>query len=248
MENPKATSLKLFLIATLFIAGYKSQPSSTTIPSTISPYVCPSYGIFGLCSMYSGLPCCGEFYSCSAAGTNGVLFSCSNGFIFSDLSNNPKCVSNQSSIIEPGMCGSYLETEPPFYCPSNTNGFFKDPQCSYGCCSQYFVCVQGNAFAQTCADGYTFDPNILACVTIDSCSYGLTTVRPTSPPFVCPSETANGFFADPSCPCCNNYYICNQGTSYPMICLDEGVFDSYSSSCRPASGCIVTPGPSKWIL
>ena len=46
-----------------------------------------------------------------------------------------------------------------------------------------------------------------------------TTPKPTSPPFTCPSETTNGFFADPSCSCCNTYYICNQGTSYPMVCF-----------------------------
>lgn len=122
-----------------------------------------------------------------------------------------------------------------FECPSD--GFHAIP----GECSEnYYACISGNYYIQSCPENTFFDPITLQCTPSDqvSCRDQLastststpittTTMESISTGFPCPGD---GNFPIPG-ECSSNYFICVDGNSFPATCPGNTIFDPLVLQC-----------------
>lgn len=192
-------------------------PSSTTTGGGLS---CPgSDGYFpypGDCSKY--IICSGGVVVNTGSCTPPLVFNPANQFC-DNLANVPSCQSTATASTS--STTSSTSTTPGgggFDCPpeNSGNGFYPIPDY---CGPNYYACVAGVSFIESCPVGSYFDPVLLICVKAEDASCN----------FKCP---ADGFFALPG-QCIGSYYVCIAGVATLTDCPGTAIFDPDLLRCVP---------------
>lgn len=87
-------------------------------------------------------------------------------------------------------------------------------------CTDYLLCVNGDATPVSCGDGFLFDPAIQSCNTAAEVACVVNS---------CPPAPDTGFI--PSNRNCNEYFICLDGQPQLQKCIDGLHFDIAQKKC-----------------
>ncbi|EFX88745.1 hypothetical protein DAPPUDRAFT_311082 [Daphnia pulex] len=122
-------------------------------------------------------------------------------------------------------------------CENAGDGFYAFPD-NPNCNPNYYACIGGVQYNQTCPGNSVFEPTYGNCLSPDTApSCKITTTTPvstttvkatttTTAPFSC---TSDGFY--PVGTCSTSYYACVGGVVYPQTCPGNGIFDPSKSAC-----------------
>lgn len=199
-------------------------------------FLCPGYGV------YPHPQYCELYYTCYY-GEPTYLWHCNSNWLF-DLTYNgcnfpeqTDCgnrvrpdASSTTTAATTTTTRTTTTTSSPFTCPAN--GFY--PINPNECSSQYYNCVDGVAYIQTCPGGGVFDPIRNVCVPADQANCG----------FVCPEQ--DGFYPIPG-QCTGNYYSCVSGVAYERTCPGDSIFDPEKLVCVPSGSASCSVGASSTV-
>ncbi|XP_046650072.1 chitin-binding domain protein cbd-1-like isoform X2 [Daphnia pulicaria] len=215
---------------------------TTTTQTPIGNFTCPeANGFFAAYPDY----CDPNYIECldwvpypAKCPANGVFDPISKVCVSPDSPACTKYTTTPSTTTPP-----ITTTTAAFQCPAE-DGFY--PISETTCSSNYYACLDGNAYLETCRGYSVFDPiekicttNSSFCGVITSPTASLTsttsavatptTTKPsgTSAPFTCPSP--NGNFADPNS--CNQYYQCSNSNPNLFVCPAGLVFNPAIGTC-----------------
>uniref|UniRef100_A0AAG5DRD5 Chitin-binding type-2 domain-containing protein n=1 Tax=Anopheles atroparvus TaxID=41427 RepID=A0AAG5DRD5_ANOAO len=176
---------------------------------------------------------CHRFYYC----LNGTPFPmvCRNGFFFDETSQN--CIPEEEA-----ECAEVGNPTPPGPTPGICDGITDGEMVLNPVfCNQYYVCVDGAAFASVCPDGEWFDAGTQECgLPMDVfCPNGPQT---TPTPNVC-VDVADGVYV-PNPQRCEAFYVCSGGIGYILYCPPGLWYDQVTRECMaPADAVCNVPTP-----
>lgn len=87
-------------------------------------------------------------------------------------------------------------------------------------CRHYYYCERGELMERVCRDGYAFNEDTQSCEAEDEVECTL-----------CPLTGSDHVLHDPKN--CNQFYLCEAGTRFKMVCPTGERFDRESRRCKP---------------
>jgi len=205
-------------------SGAISSPGSTSGPS-----LCPEEGVVSVA--YPGN--CSLYYLC--VNGNPTVMACAEGLLFDDvlgkcnLAEEVNC--KDATTAPPTTTAEPTTTEPTTTtvvipittessggvdCPAQGIVFLPDPTD----CKKYYLCADGTAVPQECADGLLFDPELGKCNTASEVECQ---TKPN-----CPAE---GIVYLPVPGSCTDYLMCISGSPIEMTCADGTEFSPEEGKC-----------------
>lgn len=178
---------------------------------------------------------CNLYYTCYLDNP-AYLWKCRDGLLYDLLHgscNLPSLTICGDRVRSGIIASSPTATEPSFICPDD--GFF--PISPNACSIEFFNCVEGIAYLQTCPGNGIFEPSQSTCVAPDHalCMQTMTTIPNPIVPYLC---TEDGFYPFSPNACSTSYINCFAGVAYVNTCPGDGVFDPVQRICVSADATV----------